>query len=171
MIPRSFIDFDILSIKYKISLDNSHKYDYNSIMKKEKYIVLFSVLSFISLFVGMIIYLFYRENSYISIYLHSLLNVPYLPDLLGLGNNKFIRFYFVDYLWVFSLSCGLHCVFIPRMTGSLIITAVVFLYGSIYEILQFYAIIDGTGDILDVLLYALAGITVNIINLQRRKTK
>lgn len=140
-------------------------------MKKIKHCLIFIIPGFISLFAGLLIYLFYRPDSYISILLQRYVSFGFNLGLFDIFNNKFIKFYFVDYLWAFSLSCGLHSIFMPGKIGTYAITAVVFLYGMIYEVLQLCSIIDGTGDILDVLLYALAGITVNIINLQRRKLK
>lgn len=140
-------------------------------MKQLKHCLIFVIPGFVSLLAGLLIYLFYRPNSYISILLQRYVSFDLNLGLFDVFNNKFIKFYFVDYLWAFSLSCGLHLIFMPRRIGTYAITAVVFLYGMIYEVLQLCSIIDGTGDILDVLLYALAGITVNIINLQRRNLK
>lgn len=83
----------------------------------------------------------------------------------------FLKYYLPDYLWGVALACGLHAIFNPKAKESLICTVVVVLLGALYEVLQWFGIISGTGDIVDVVLYALAGATVNVINYKRGNSK
>ena len=62
------------------------------------------------------------------------------------------------------MSCGLHVIFQPEICVSALCTVAVVIYGGVYELLQYLGVIGGTGDLWDVLMYILAGITVNILN-------
>ena len=124
----------------------------------------------ISLVAGFLLYVFFRQNTYIAQFVLS-----YFPALRSDYASRFpqirhLSYYLADYLWAFSLSCGLHAIFLPGKSGTFCCTLAVSLLGIIYEILQCVRIISGTGDITDILLYVLAGCTVNIIYLLRRET-
>lgn len=92
------------------------------------------------------------------------INIDFLRDLFLPFENNFIKYYFVDYLWGLSLSCGLHIIFFPNMKQSIVLTIIVFIFGAVYEALQKSDVISGTGDIADIILYLLAGLCVNLIN-------
>ena len=127
----------------------------------KKYIYL--ILGISSLILGLMIYLLFRENTYISKFILSLVTFDKLKMYLNWLKCDFVCFYLPDYLWAFSLSCWLHIIFEPDKKGSIVCTIVVFAVGAIYEFLQYINIISGTGDFIDVFFYILAGITVNLI--------
>ena len=131
----------------------------------------FVILGAVSLCVGFIVYLIFRPDTYISKIIDLFFNVSFRG--LDISNYMFIRFYVGDYLWAMSLSACLHAIFLPHSTGSIICTVATCSVGFVYELLQFFDIVVGTGDIIDFLMYLLAGLTVNILNkiIQRRKKK
>ena len=131
----------------------------------------FVILGAISLCVGLVVYLIFRPNTYISEIIASFLNISF--KYLDVSSYRIVRFYVGDYLWAVSLSLWLHAIFLPRTVGSILCTVTVSTIGLTYEILQFFGIVIGTGDGVDFLMYLLAGLTVNIINknFQRRKNK
>lgn len=130
-----------------------------SINKRYKFII----LGIISLFSGFLVYVFFRPNTHISKLIYSLIGTS-----VEMSGSRFIRFYVADYLWGFSLSCWLYAIFLPRRRGSALCTLVVCVVGVGYESLQFFGVVSGTGDVIDCLMYLLAGLTVNILNIQRR---
>jgi len=122
-----------------------------------------------ALVIGGFIYLLFRKNTYIAECISHLISVMFLRELFSFLDINFIKYYFVDYLWAFSLNCGLHTIFLPNIKCSFLLTTIVFLIGALYEILQTIDFINGTGDIVDVIMYLLAAITVNLINLFLQK--
>lgn len=128
--------------------------------KNKRNIIVYCTTGLVSIIVGLVIYLLYRRETYIA---QFILPKVFTDNQFNFANRDFIKFYFVDYLWGFSLSCGLHAIINPMKSGTLICTFVVFICGLIYEIFQYTDIIKGTGDMVDILLYLLAGLSVNII--------
>lgn len=130
--------------------------------RKKNYV--FGYVGFCSLIIGLFIYLIFRENTYVAKFVSTQINLDFLRDLFLPLENDFIKYYLVDYLWGLSLNCGLHIIFFPNMKKSVVLTIVTFIFGTVYEGLQKFDIISGTGDIADIILYLLAGLTVNLIN-------
>ena len=134
-------------------------------LKFNKSRLFFCCIGVISLCIGLLIYLFFRENTYIAELVENVIDLSKLRSKMRFLGNDFIKYYLVDYLWALSLCSGLHIIFKPSIKNSIIAVVTVFLYGATYEILQFSNIISGTGDIADIILYLLAALTVNLINL------
>ena len=124
-------------------------------------------LSLISLSLGGIIYIFSRPNVYISKIIIDMLNIgedcSFVPPV--------ISFYVPDFLWASALCSGLFAAYPLRTKNGWIWGAVTTLYGIVWEILQFFMIVSGTADIVDVLLYLTAAVVVVMINfyLEMRK--
>lgn len=129
-----------------------------------KKIFVFGCIGVYSIIIGLFIYLIFRENTYVAKFVSAMVNLDFLRDLFFPLENNFIKYYLVDYIWGLSLNCGLHIIFFPNMKQSVVLTIITFVLGTVYECLQIFNIISGTGDILDIILYLLAGMTVNLIN-------
>lgn len=138
-------------------------------MKLFKQINVMLTISLSSLVIGLIIYLAFRKETYISVIIESCFGCFHLHSVFDVFNNSFVKYYLVDYLWGISLSSSLHLVFLPSSRESVAIIFVVAIFGFVYELLQSCSLINGTGDIIDVLLYLLAGISVSIINLSLKE--
>lgn len=123
-------------------------------------VIKYFILGFLALFFGLLIYLFLRPNTHISRFLRTFFSFD-APNVFGVLNYSFFKFYLVDYLWAFGFSCWLRPIFIKEPKGTLWCILIVSFIGVVYEMMQFLNIVSGTGDVLDCLLYVLAGWTVN----------
>lgn len=124
---------------------------------------LFFVLGILSLLIGGFIYLIFRENAYITRLVSAYIPLSVIREDLAFLKNDFVSFYLPDYLWGFSLANFLHILFPLNLKSSFLCMITVYAVGITYEILQFCNVIFGIGDILDMSLYLLAGLTVNMI--------
>lgn len=135
----------------------------------KKHDALFARLGVCSLVSGLILYLLFRENTYIARIVTLVVPLQFLREKLHFIKCEFLQFYFPDYLWAFSLSCWLHIVLNVRRHCTWCCTMIVLCFGAVYELFQYLSLIEGTGDVVDVLLYLLAGLSVNIIYLKKEK--
>ena len=129
--------------------------------KHKKTILYFVAL--VSIFIGAILYIVYRENTYISKVAEYFVDTNALRNLLPIKENKVILYYLPDFLWAFSLSAWLHIILKPQMIGSLLCAFFSGVYGAAYELLQYYELIKGTGDVVDIILYFSGGIVLSIL--------
>lgn len=124
------------------------------------------VLCCLSILLGGIIYVALRTNTHVSIFIYSLFDIRPVIITSPLFNNHFLKYYFPDFLWAFSLNCGLLSIFNHTTRNIILAGIVAFLCGFSWEILQYIKIISGTGDWIDILLYLSAcaiAVTINII--------
>ena len=87
-----------------------------------------------------------------------------IKDRIPEISSVFFNNHFCDYLWAFSLQSGLFAIFLPCKKKKMIITVIVVLYGSVWELGQRLQIVGGTGDIVDILMYFAGSVTVFFIN-------
>lgn len=121
--------------------------------KRRKYLY----LSLIALAVGLCVYVIFKENSYLHLMAERLLGVSF-----GLHTDcEFVNYHLCDFLWAFSLTCGL--IFILGPERRPVCAGIASLYGLAWEVLQQYGIVSGTGDWLDVQIYLLASLLAVII--------
>lgn len=134
-------------------------------MAKRKFLILVGSLS---LFLGGLIYLLFRENTYIAILFNCQLieNIRY--HLIGL-NADFFRFYFPDFLWALSLNCYLLALFNPKRNGVIYCVLIVFFYGTLWETGQYINVLNGTGDINDIIMYLSASIFAALICIKEKR--
>ena len=132
-------------------------------MSKRK---LYILLSSVSLILGFLIYVFFRENSYIGILFGYFHIIRTAREMLGWVSFGFLIFYFPDFLWGFSLCCGLLAIYTPKQTGCIVCSSITVLCGIIWEWMQFKQLVSGTGDFCDVLMYLMASIACIIINIR-----
>lgn len=118
---------------------------------------------------GLLLYLAFRDTTYVALAVSRVVPLGWLRNALQPFDASCMRYYLPDFLWAFSLSCGLHLIFLPRRYGSMGCTLTVFGCGLGYECLQWGGVISGTGDAADILLYLLAGLSVNIIYFVAKK--
>ncbi len=119
--------------------------------------------SVISLGVGGLIYLLFREETY----LHSILHMG--DGILAGGHfpgDFLVRFYLPDFLWAYSLTMALYAVLLPRKNSILVVITVGGV-GIAWELLQLGGCVSGTFDVFDCLTYLSAAILSNFIFLIR----
>lgn len=120
-----------------------------------------------SLIIGGFFYILFRETTYIGRLFGKLYFVQDLRKAFAFLSCDFLKYYLPDYLWCFALGCGL-CVIDTASPKSVFIWATVAVScGFLWEIMQYIGFINGTGDIWDMLMYFVAGISCIIINLRR----
>lgn len=135
-------------------------------MRKRSFYVLLCILS---LGFGGLIYVFFRPNTIVSGTAVSIF--PFLEGLRKAYqdvNCDFIKYYFPDFLWAFSLFCGLNAIFNSHEKTRTNAIIVLFL-GIGWEIGQHFEIFTGTGDLLDILTYSAAVITVVFVEKHIKK--
>jgi hypothetical protein len=129
----------------------------------------FLIFAVVSLLMGFIIYILFRPETYVTKWVVSVIGSEFSIYVPPAFDNNFIKYYLPDYLWGLSLACGLHLIFLPKRKGSIAIALAVTFIGVLYEIMQYINLIIGTGDVLDVLLYLLAGFTAFLLNFRKER--
>ncbi len=121
-----------------------------------------------ALFAGAALYILLRPDTYIATALARFDFLVQLQDKLKYIDCDFLRFYFPDFLWAFSLSCSLQAIFAPMKTGTFLCCIAALLCGTVWELFQYFGVIKGTGDWVDVLMYALAAFASVIIQIKEK---
>ena len=142
-------------------------------MQKEVYVVtsrkIYLLLCVSSLSLGVLLYILFRENSYIGIATNHFTVVSAARKVFAFLSCDFLMFYFPDFLWCFSLCFGLFAIYLPTQKQALMCVLTAILFGCTWELLQYVGLISGTGDLLDALMYLLSGIICAILNMIRGK--
>lgn len=131
------------------------------IMNYKLFCIINSVGALVS---GLFVYLFFREQTYLHTWLDLFVEFPNWSCVDFIGAD-FIRYYFPDYLWGYSLSFALCCFMNTKKARILLPAVMTFVLGCAWELAQGVGWISGTGDLIDVLMYLTAGITVAMINI------
>ena len=126
-------------------------------------------ISIASLLAGGILYVLFRENSYLGKLFAQCTVIIRLKALTSPLDSDLSKFHLPDFLWGLSLGCSLQAALGMKGYGILICGFVPFLCGALWECMQFFGIIPGTGDYWDIVSYFLAGAICIIINLKERK--
>lgn len=124
--------------------------------------------SLLSLGIGALMYVFYRQDTYIGGLIGEIISVS-LPihDIF----SAFAAWYFPDFLWMFSLTCALFSIMLPKGKNLLLWCCVAFFMGALWEFLQWRDVVSGTADWWDVILYSMAVILAAIIEILFKKGK
>lgn len=135
-----------------------------------------AIISKVNLVLGFIIYIFMRSDTYIHFLLPENLKISLYEISCKIPHNillDFFRYYFVDFLWGLSLSFALCSVSLKVCKSNvLIISACSFVLGVVFEVAQYFSLINGTCDFADICMYAAASLAcaaININILLRRK--
>ena len=128
------------------------------------------VVAILALVIGGFIYVAMREDSYVATIFQNIYPVAYLQNSLSDFRLMWLSFYLPDYLWGLSFACSLISLFLPSGKAIGWSVGVMILCGSLWEMLQVWQVVNGTGDIWDVLMYFLAGATVILINFKETET-
>ncbi len=121
--------------------------------------IFLSIFSFLSLAAGLLIYLVFRNDTFIHAFLpHGICDFFYV-ELERNAFTDFVKFYLCDFLWAFSFSNALTCVSYSFEKKRLVINALLVLFcGVLFEVLQHFGVISGTFDFADILAYAVAAV-------------
>ena len=127
------------------------------------------LLGGLSLTVGGLLYICFREGTYVAQLLSCINGITELQAICRPIRSHFLRYYLPDFLWGLSLGCYLQAVHLPERHGVFICGSVVVVLGAGWEFAQFMNIVSGTADLLDVLMYLAAGVVTVIMNYKERK--
>ena len=137
-------------------------------MSKRKKNILFSLTALI---VGCLLYVCLRKHTYIGSMVNGIGIVEKIREKYMLQVHNFYKFYLPDFLWGCSLGCGLIAIHDPGIKGVIICASFSFFCGLIWEILQYLKVLNGTGDIHDMIMYLLASAVCIIINLKETRRR
>jgi len=129
---------------------------------KNKILILY-FLAIASIVVGFMLYLLFRENTYVSDIVEKYVDLEYPRHCARAFESDFLKFYFPDFLWAMSLDCWIHTVIFCGRRSSIICSAIVGLFGILYEVLQYTRIVTGTFDIVDIIMYLSAALLVSVL--------
>lgn len=129
------------------------------------------LLCILSLIMGGLLYVLFRPNTYIGGIFTAFPCVNTIAQICAIYANDLLKFYLPDFLWGFSLGCGFIAINKPKFGGVVACSFCSFLCGFVWELLQYFHIIKGTGDILDIIMYFLASAVCIIINIKETTQK
>lgn len=122
----------------------------------------------ISLVLGVFIYIVFRKGTYLHIVLPETIDLKLEHIREATGENSFISFlkyYFVDFLWGFSLCFSLFSTVDFRRKSRIITVAFVSsVWGILFELAQLFSFTQGTFDFIDISMYILAAVFAALIN-------
>lgn len=128
------------------------------------------LLSALSLLLGLIIYIFMRNETNF----HFLLPEGICNFFFGISTavpdnpiTDFLRFWFVDFLWGVSLTFALISVSSEATKKKFISASVIsFAAGVLFEVAQLFSLVSGTFDVLDIVMYAAASLLCALISVK-----
>lgn len=140
-------------------------------MYKRKCMVFLYSISLISLFAGLFIYSVFKENTYVFNISNNILPFKSLQKKFLFLNNDFIKHNLVDFLWSISFTAWLYIIIKPSRNFSIILSSFVGVFGILFESAQLLGVINGTFDILDIILYFFGSLFIYIILIYLTKEK
>lgn len=153
-------------------LDIHTVFEYNIHMmntfNKHRFICI--IFSLFFLFIGLLIYLFLRKGTYIHSFLPENIELKLADIYLRTYKSFFcdlLRFYIVDFMWGAGLAFAL-CSVLHKIDFAHIIYCSVFSFilGILYETLQYFSVLSGTFDLMDICMYAVAASLCSTINIK-----
>lgn len=130
----------------------------------------FNIVSMLlSLLCGGLIYLLFRPEAYVSVFFNGFIALDGLRSSLSFVSCDLINYYLVDYLWGYALCCGFVAVFLPQKQNLPCCVSAGFGLGVVWEVLQSFDAVNGTGDMIDILMYLLAALSAIFVNLKEKE--
>ncbi len=128
--------------------------------------VIYIVECCVTLICGSALYILFRPTTYIAGVFNDIVFIEKLRSVLSIFSCGLLKYYIPDFLWGYSLSCGLLAIYTPTLKGAIGCCFTVFIFGSAWELLQYTNILSGVGDHLDIIMYLLAAISAVTINIK-----
>lgn len=104
------------------------------------------------LLIGLLIYLFCYKSTYINTAFVNFFGFPLPYFYFNNSFHRFITCWACDILWAYSLTFSLYLCFKQFKNSLFIIGALSIAFALIMELLQLFNVINGTFDILDIIL-------------------
>ena len=123
---------------------------------KNKKRLIVALCAIIPILIGTVLYVQYRPDAYVSRLIYRLFNITPNHTIDRSAIGTFIRCYLLDILWAFALPNALFfAVGFDKKRLKLIFVLSIGMV-AITEVLQYFKIISGTGDLVDCLLECLS---------------
>ena len=129
---------------------------------------IYTLNAVISVAAGGLIYLLFRPHALFLSWLS--LDLP-LARLSFFG-DIFVRCYLADFLWCYALCFSMFRLHLPSKRNAVFISLCAFLFGCLWELLQYTGLALGTGDCFDCVAYAvgcMAAVCIYFL-IKRRKS-
>ena len=132
-------------------------------MRNHRNRIILLTASFLSLILGVLIYSFLRSGTIyhsvikklgVSFPDHSSVQFPFCV---------FVRYYLTDMLWLFSLQSITLSIRLPQKRNAFIYSVGLLIFAVLYEAFQYFGILNGTGDFVDILMYIIATVSVVLL--------
>ena len=117
-----------------------------------------------ALIFGAFIYIFVRVDTHISKIVCDFFGISIANQVPILCNWDFVRYYLPDALWAFSLASFVQVILSEFAYSKIISGLIAISCGVAWEFFQLLNVVSGTGDLMDVLMYLLAGLLSIYIN-------
>lgn len=125
------------------------------------------IMCIVTLSVGGIMYIIFRPTTYIGSFFDSVPIIKYLQSCCSVLDCDFVKYYLPDFLWSFSLCCGLISLFEFSKSVVIYCGLTTFACSIVWELLQHINILNGVGDFFDIVIYLIAVITAVSLNFIR----
>lgn len=123
--------------------------------KMKKFIIFINVL--IPLVIGFVFYLFFRPNSYVSLFARKLINItPVIvrPELNHHWLIMFLNNHMADFLWAYSFTFTIYLFLEIEQIKNHYLICISFV--AIIELLQLVPFLPGIFDIIDIIIEIIA---------------
>ena len=107
-------------------------------MNRKMYYIALSVSS---LAIGGAYYLLFKDNTIFENIVCKFVDIMLIKKCLPRITSSFLNNHFCDFLWAFSLQCGLCAVFLPTKKHGIVISVTVVMLGLVWELFQRYNVI------------------------------
>lgn len=129
---------------------------------------IYTLNAVISVAAGGLIYLLFRPHALFLSWLS--VDSPFAE--FSFFGDTLVRFYLADFLWCYALCFSLFRLHLPSNKNAVFISLCAFLFGCLWELLQYMGHAVGTGDCFDCVAYAvgcMAAVCIYFL-IKRRKS-
>ena len=124
-----------------------------------------------SIAIGGAYYLLFKNNTIFESIVCRFVDFMPIKKRLPRITSSLLNNHLCDFLWAFSLYCGLCAIFLPTKKQGIVVFLGCVILGIIWELFQFYGVVGGTGDILDVVTYIFGAFVSLLITTKKEKKK
>ena len=147
---------------------NCFEYNMNDMNSYKRTRILYLFLTIFLLSVGALIYILFRQGTYIHKWFEEL-----IPGFINCFENtasdlkliKFLKYYFVDFVWCLALNFSLLAVLDFKKTFYAVGFASA-VFGFLFELAQLLDFVSGTFDFIDVVMYIIASLCAVMVNIK-----
>lgn len=125
----------------------------------------------VSLASGGLIYIIFRSNTYIAVLFNEFNCIKKIREVAGVFSCDFVKYYFPDFLWCFSLCFFMQAVIDITKKGVVLSGIASVLCGVLWEVFQYIGTVSGTGDLSDIIMYLTAGVTAVALGMLMQQRK